>query len=75
MWGGGGGGGVGFAFRQIRKLMLTFLFYSFSIMVEELARWKAALSQKAIDLQDVVQRLLEERCKVRYSLMDCHRCV
>lgn len=48
-------------------------FLASSLMVEELARWKAALSQKAIDLQDVVQRLLEERCKVRTSLIDCHR--
>lgn len=44
-------------------------------MVEELARWKAALSQKAIDLQDIVQKLLEERCKIRSSLLDCHRFV
>lgn len=48
-------------------------FLASSLMVEELARWKAALSQKAIDLQEVVQRMLEERCKIRTSLVDCHR--
>ncbi|XP_034250204.1 golgin-45 isoform X2 [Thrips palmi] len=48
-------------------------FLASSLMVEELARWKAALSQKAIDLQEVVQRMLEERCKIRSSLLDCHR--
>ncbi|KAK3924495.1 Golgin-45, partial [Frankliniella fusca] len=48
-------------------------FLASSLMVEELARWKAALSQKAIDLQESVQRLLEERCKIRTSLIDCHR--
>lgn len=48
-------------------------FLASSLMVEELARWKAALSQKAIDLQDNVQKLLEERCKIRMSLLDCHK--
>lgn len=48
-------------------------FLASSLMVEELARWKAALSQKAIDLQESVQRLFEERCKIRTALIDCHR--
>jgi hypothetical protein len=42
-------------------------------MVEELARWKAALSQKATDLQEALKRVLEERGKARESLLNTYR--
>jgi hypothetical protein len=42
-------------------------------MVEELARWKAALNQKATDLQEALKRVLEERGKVRESLLNTYR--
>jgi hypothetical protein len=44
-----------------------------SLMVEELARWKAALSQKATDLQEALKRVLEERGKARESLLNTYR--
>lgn len=37
-------------------------------MVEELARWKAALTHKMNEAQDVLKRLLEERKSVRENL-------
>ena len=42
-------------------------------MVEELARWKAALNQKATDLQEALKRVLEERGKARESLLNTYR--
>lgn len=42
-------------------------------MVEELARWKAALNQKATDLQEALKRVLEERGKARESLLNVYR--
>jgi len=42
-------------------------------MVEELARWKAALTQKATDLQEALKRVLEERGKARESLLNTYR--
>jgi hypothetical protein len=42
-------------------------------MVEELACWKAALSQKATDLQEALKRVLEERGKARESLLSTYR--
>ncbi|KAK0174135.1 hypothetical protein PV328_007244 [Microctonus aethiopoides] len=40
-------------------------FLASSLMVEELAKWKAALSQRTTDLQEAIKRLLEEHSKVR----------
>lgn len=34
-------------------------------MVEELAKWKAALCQRTTDLQEVIKRLLEDRNLIR----------
>lgn len=34
-------------------------------MVEELARWKSALSNRITELRDIVKKLLDERSKVR----------
>ncbi|XP_046396327.1 golgin-45 [Ischnura elegans] len=48
-------------------------FLASSIMVEELARWKAAFSQRTCDLQEAVNRLLEERASVREGLMKTYR--
>lgn len=48
-------------------------FLASSLMVEELARWKAALSQKATDLQEALKRVLEERGKARESLLNTYR--
>ena len=42
-------------------------------MVEELAKWKAALSQRTTDLQESIKRLLEERCKVRETNLKTYR--
>ncbi|XP_049801535.1 golgin-45 [Schistocerca nitens] len=44
-------------------------FLASSLMVEELARWKAALCQKATELQEGLKRMLEERPTVRDSLL------
>ncbi|XP_071451262.1 golgin-45 isoform X3 [Hetaerina americana] len=43
-------------------------FLASSIMVEELARWKAAFSQRASDLQEALNRLLEERASIKEGL-------
>ncbi|XP_039276273.1 golgin-45 [Nilaparvata lugens] len=47
-------------------------FLASSLMVEELAKWKAALCQKASELQETMRRLIEERKKVRESLISSH---
>lgn len=43
---------------------------NFSLMVEELARWKSALSIRISELQDNVNSLLEERSKVRSNSLE-----
>lgn len=48
-------------------------FLASSLMVEELARWKAALCQRTTDLQEAVKRLLEERSKVRDTALRTYR--
>lgn len=48
-------------------------FLASSIMVEELARWKAALCQEATDLQEGIKHLLEERASVRESLINSYK--
>lgn len=48
-------------------------FLASSLMVEELARWKAALGQKATDLQEALKRILEEHGKMRESLLNTYR--
>ncbi|XP_021918384.1 golgin-45 isoform X3 [Zootermopsis nevadensis] len=48
-------------------------FLASSLMVEELARWKAALSQRATDLQEALKRVLEERGKAREFLLNTYR--
>lgn len=47
-------------------------FLASSLMVEELAKWKAALCQKASELQETMKKLIEERKKVRESLISSH---
>jgi hypothetical protein len=42
-------------------------------MVEELARWKAALNQRTTDLQEALKRVLEERSKAREFLFSTYR--
>lgn len=45
----------------------------FSLMVEELARWKSALSNRTSELREMIKKLLEERSKVReMSLKSYH---
>ncbi|XP_058795345.1 golgin-45 [Phymastichus coffea] len=48
-------------------------FLASSLMVEELAKWKAALCQRTTDLQESIKRLLEERSKVRDISMKTYR--
>lgn len=48
-------------------------FLASSIMVEELAKWKAALCQEATDLQEGIKRLIEERATVRESLINTYK--
>ncbi|XP_046741068.1 golgin-45 isoform X1 [Diprion similis] len=48
-------------------------FLASSLMVEELARWKAALCQRTTDLQETIKRLLEERSKVRDTTLRTYR--
>lgn len=48
-------------------------FLASSLMVEELAKWKAGLSQRTTDLQEGIKRLLEEHCKVRDVLLKTYR--
>lgn len=40
-------------------------FLASSLMVEELAKWKAALCQRTTDLQEAIKRLLEDRSQMR----------
>lgn len=42
-------------------------------MVEELAKWKAALSQRTTDLQESIKRLFEEHTKVRDTALRTYR--
>ncbi|KAG8231770.1 hypothetical protein J437_LFUL010745 [Ladona fulva] len=48
-------------------------FLASSIMVEELARWKAAFSQRASELHEALNRLLDERVSIRESLFNTYR--
>lgn len=48
-------------------------FQYFSLMVEELAKWKAALCQRTTDLQEAIKRLLEEHSKVRETTLRTYR--
>ncbi|XP_008546794.1 golgin-45 [Microplitis demolitor] len=48
-------------------------FLASSLMVEELARWKAGLCQRTTDLQESIKRLLEERIRVRETLMKTYK--
>lgn len=48
-------------------------FLASSLMVEELARWKAALSQRTTDLQESMKRLLEERSRVRETSLRTYK--
>lgn len=47
-------------------------FLASSLMVEELARWKSALSNKILELKDTIKKLLDERCKVRQLSLSTH---
>ncbi|KAF5289190.1 hypothetical protein FQR65_LT00076 [Abscondita terminalis] len=47
-------------------------FLASSLMVEELARWKSALSNKVNELQEHVSHLIDERKEVRNNLLQCH---
>lgn len=47
-------------------------FLASSLMVEDLAKWKAALCQKASELQETMKRILEERKNVRENLISAH---
>ncbi|EFA12552.1 golgin-45 [Tribolium castaneum] len=44
-------------------------FLASSLMVEELARWKSALSNRINELQEVAKKLLDERYRVQKKLM------
>ncbi|XP_043478603.1 golgin-45 isoform X2 [Leptopilina heterotoma] len=48
-------------------------FLASSLMVEELAKWKAALCQRATDLQESIKRLFEEHNKVRDTSLRTYR--
>ncbi|XP_043665339.1 golgin-45 isoform X2 [Vespula pensylvanica] len=48
-------------------------FLASSLMVEELARWKAALRQRTTDLQESIKRLLEERKNIRDASLKTYR--
>lgn len=48
-------------------------FLASSLMVEELAKWKAGLSQITIDLQEGIKRLLEEHVRVRDLLLKTYK--
>ncbi|XP_006620634.1 golgin-45 [Apis dorsata] len=48
-------------------------FLASSLMVEELAKWKAALCQRTIDLQEVIKRLLEDRNLIRDISLKTYR--
>lgn len=42
-------------------------------MVEDLARWKAALCQRTTELQEAIKRLLEEHNNIRDSSLKTYR--
>lgn len=44
-------------------------------MVEELAKWKAALCQRTTDLQEAIKRLLEDRNFIRDISLKTYRYV
>ncbi|XP_076645720.1 golgin-45 [Halictus rubicundus] len=48
-------------------------FFASSLMVEELAKWKAALCQRTTDLQEATKRLLEDRNHVRDISLKTYR--
>lgn len=47
-------------------------FLASSVMVEELARWKASLCQKVNEAQDIMKKLTEERKQIRENLIKAH---
>ncbi|XP_051167586.1 golgin-45 isoform X2 [Leptopilina boulardi] len=48
-------------------------FLASSLMVEELAKWKAALCQRTTDLQESIKRLFEEHNKIRDTNLRTYR--
>lgn len=44
----------------------------FSLMVEELARWKSALSSRITDLQETVKTLLDDEYKTHKKVLKTH---
>ncbi|KOC70676.1 Golgin-45 [Habropoda laboriosa] len=48
-------------------------FLASSLIVEELAKWKAALCQRTTDLQEAIKRLLEDRNLIRDILLKTYR--
>ncbi|CAK9807307.1 Blzf1 [Anthophora plagiata] len=48
-------------------------FLASSLMVEELAKWKAALCQRTTDLQEAIKRLLEDRNLIRDIILKTYR--
>ena len=48
-------------------------FLASSLMVEELAKWKAALCQRTTDLQEAIKRLLEDRNLIRDVSLKTYR--
>lgn len=48
-------------------------FLASSLMVEELAKWKAALCQRTTDLQEAIKRLMEECSRSRETLVRSYR--
>lgn len=42
-------------------------------MVEDLARWKAALCQRTTELQETIKRLLEEHNNIRDTSLKTYR--
>lgn len=50
-------------------------FLASSLMVEELAHWKTALSEKVGDLQENLRNLLYERNQVRKDLLKSNHCL
>jgi len=42
-------------------------------MVEDLARWKAALCQRTTELQEIIKRLLEEHNIIRDTSLKTYR--
>lgn len=48
-------------------------FLASSLMVEDLARWKAALCQRTTELQEAIKRLLEEHNNIRDTSLKTYR--